>query len=239
MKISVTTSFPILILLSTGAALAQSPAGSSRPNESTPRTTPTYSTGSTSDRVSQPSPAPATPAPGTPAAATPAPRTAAAAMSPDYKIVAGDKLNIQVYKDNQLSQALQVRPDGKITLPLIGDVRAEGRTATELRDSLVESLKEYNNNPVVTVIVTETVPPVFYVMGEVNAPGTLPLKGQITVVQALAMAGGFKDFAKKKDIMIQRKAATGSTTVRFNYNDAIKGNGQPVYVQPGDTIIVP
>lgn len=234
MKISVTTSFPILILLSTGAALAQSPAASSRPNESTPRTTPTYSTGSTSDRASQPSPAPVTPAP-----AAPAPRPAAAATNPDYKIVAGDKLNIQVYKDNQLSQALQVRPDGKITLPLIGDVRAEGRTATELRDSLVESLKEYNNNPVVTVIVTETVPPVFYVMGEVNAPGTLPLKGQITVVQALAMAGGFKDFAKKKDIMIQRKGATGSTTVRFNYNDAIKGNGAPVFVQPGDTIIVP
>jgi len=234
MKISVTTSFLILILLSTGGALAQSPAASSRPNESTPKTTPTYSTGSTSDRVSQPSPAPATPAP-----VAAAPRPAPAATNPDYKIVAGDKLNIQVYKDNQLSQALQVRPDGKITLPLIGDVRAEGRTATELRDSLAESLKEYNNNPVVTVIVTETVPPVFYVMGEVNAPGTLPLKGQITVVQALAMAGGFKDFAKKKDIMIQRKGATGSTTVRFNYNDAIKGNGQPVLVQPGDTIIVP
>lgn len=236
MKISVTTSFPILILLSTGAALAQAPAASSRPNESTPRTTPTYSTGSPSDRVSQPTSAPATP---TPATAAPAPRPAAAATSPDYKIVAGDKLNVQVYKDANLSQSLQVRPDGKITLPLVGDVRAEGRTATELRDSLVESLKEYNSNPVVTVIVTETVPPVFYVMGEVNAPGTLPLKGQITVVQALAMAGGFKDFAKKKDIMIQRKGATGSTTVRFNYNDAIKGTGQPVYVQPGDTIIVP
>lgn len=235
MKISVTTSFPILILLSTGAALAQTPAASSRPNESTPRTTSTpYSTGSTSDRVSQPTSPPATPAP-----ATSAPRPAPAATSPDYKIVAGDKLNIQVYKDQNLSQALQVRPDGKITLPLVGDVRAEGRTATELRDSLVASLKEYNTNPVVTVIVTETVPPVFYVMGEVNAPGTLPLKGQITVVQALAMAGGFKDFAKKKDIMIQRKGSTGSTTVRFNYNDAIKGNGQPVYVQPGDTIIVP
>ena len=153
--------------------------------------------------------------------------------------MAGDKLNIQVYKDAQLSQSLQVRPDGKITLPLVGDVRAEGRTATELRDALIESLKEYNNNPVVTVIVVETVPPVFYVMGEVNAPGTQPLKGQISVVQALAMAGGFKDFAKKKDIMIQRKGATGASTLHFNYNDAIKGIGQMVYVQAGDTIIVP
>src|SRR5262245_37155786 len=233
MKISVTTSFPILILLSTGVALAQSPAAS-RPNESTPKTTPTYSTGSTSDRVSQPTSAPATPAP-----ATSAPRPAPAATNPDYKIVAGDKLNIQVYKDQNLSQALQVRPDGKITLPLVGDVRAEGRTATELRDSLIESLKEYNTNPVVTVIVTETVPPVFYVMGEVNAPGTLPLKGQISMVQALAMAGGFKDFAKKKDIIIQRNGATGVQTLPFNYNDAVKGKGSMVFVQPGDTIIVP
>jgi len=233
MKISVTTSFPILFLLSTGAALAQSPSAASRPNESTPRTT-AYPPASTSDRASQPSGSPAAPA----APAAPAPRPAATATA-DYRIVPGDKLNIQVYKDDQLSQALQVRPDGKITLPLVGDVRAEGRTANELRESLIESLKEYNKNPVVTVIVTETVPPVFYVMGEVNAPGTLPLKGQISVVQALAMAGGFKDFAKKKDIMIQRKGATGATALKFNYNDAIKGIGQVVYVQPGDTIIVP
>ena len=74
---------------------------------------------------------------------------------------------------------------------------------------------------------------------EVNAPGTLPLKGQISMVQALAMAGGFKDFAKKKDIVIQRKSATGVTSVPFNYNDAIKGRTTMVYVQPGDTIIVP
>jgi polysaccharide export outer membrane protein len=230
MKLSLTTSFLILFLLSTGAALAQSPSAASRPNESTPRT-PSYPATPAPGRASQPA--------ATPATSEPAPKPAAAAVSADYRIVPGDKLNIQVYKDAQLSQALQVRPDGKITLPLVGDVRAEGRTATELRDSLVESLKEYNNNPVVTVIVTETVPPVFYVMGEVNAPGTLPLKGQISVVQALAMAGGFKDFAKKKDIMIQRKGATGPTTMKFNYNDAIKGNTQQVYVQPGDTIIVP
>jgi polysaccharide export outer membrane protein len=235
MKISVTTSLPILILLSTTAALAQSPSATSRPNENVPRTTSTSTPASTSpstnsatsDRPAQPTGAPAS-----------APK-AAAGISADYKIVAGDKLNIQVYKDQNLSQSLQVRPDGKITLPLVGDVRAEGRTATELRDTLVESLKEYNTNPVVTVIVTETVPPVFYVMGEVNSPGTLSLKGQISVVQALAMAGGFKDFAKKKDIMIQRKGPTGPTTVKFNYNDAIKGATQPVYVQPGDTIIVP
>jgi polysaccharide export outer membrane protein len=157
----------------------------------------------------------------------------------DYRIVPGDKLRIDVYRDEKLSQALQVRPDGKITLPLIGDVMAEGRTSIELRDTLVTSLKEYNTNPVVTVIVVETVPPVFYVMGEVNAPGSLPLKGQITVVQALAMAGGFKEFAKTTKIVIQRKGATGISTLKFNYNDAVNGKGQIIYLKPGDTIIVP
>jgi polysaccharide export outer membrane protein len=172
------------------------------------------------------------------AAATSGPGTTTVANA-DYRIVPGDKLRIDVYKDAQLSQALQVRPDGKITLPLIGDVIAEGRTSTELRDSLVTSLKEYNTNPVVTVIVVETVPPMFYVMGEVNAPGSLPLKGQITVVQALAMAGGFKDFAKTNKIVIQRKGAAGTSMLKFNYNDAVNGKGPIMYLKPGDTIIVP
>jgi polysaccharide biosynthesis/export protein len=177
--------------------------------------------------------------------ATPRPSAVAVATgttpvaNADYRIVPGDKLRIDVYKDAQLSQALQVRPDGKITLPLIGDVMAEGRTSIELRDTLVTSLKEYNTNPVVTVIVVETVPPMFYVMGEVNAAGSLPLKGQITVVQALAMAGGFKDFAKTNKIVIQRKGASGTSMLKFNYNDAVNGKGQIVYLKPGDTIIVP
>jgi polysaccharide export outer membrane protein len=239
MKRSAAASLPLVILLGT-ALSAQTPGSRPAPASSTPRvSSPTQP--ATPDRTqptATPAPTTSTPpaAPALPATSTPRP---AAAATADYRIVPGDKLNIQVYKDNQLSQQLQVRPDGKITLPLVGDVRAEGRTSAELRDSLVESLKEYNNNPVVTVIVTETVPPVFYVMGEVNAPGTLPLKGQISMVQALAMAGGFKDFAKKKDIIIQRKGATGVTAIPFNYNDAIKGRGSMVYVQPGDTIIVP
>ena len=224
MKTSTIARFSLVILLTTLTVAAAQAQTASRP---------TGTTGSTPRAAAPPAPSPEKPF------SAPAPRPAASATSADYRIVAGDKLNIQVYKDTQLSQQLQVRPDGKITLPLVGDVRAEGRTSAELRDSLVESLKEYNSNPVVTVIVTETVPPVFYVMGEVNAPGTLPIKGQLSAVQALAMAGGFKDFAKKKDIIIQRKGPGGITTVPFNYNDAIKGKGAMVYVQPGDTIIVP
>ena len=167
-----------------------------------------------------------------------APR-AAAETTADYRLVQGDKLRIEVYKDTQLSQSLQVRPDGKITLPLIGDIAAAGRTSTELRDAIAGSLKEYITNPVVTVIVVETIPPVYYVVGEVNTPGPQPLNGQVSVLQALAAAGGFKDFAKTKDIRIQRKTASGMTMLRFNYKDAINGNVKPVYLQPGDTIIVP
>jgi polysaccharide export outer membrane protein len=172
-------------------------------------------------------------------AASAASTSRASAVTADYRLVPGDKLRIEVYKDTQLSQSLQVRPDGKITLPLVGDIAAEGRTSTELRDALVSSLKEYNTNPVVTVIVVETVPPVFYVMGEVNAAGSLPLKGEITVLQALAMAGGFKDFAKTNKILIQRKGAAGMSSLKFNYDDAVKGKGQAIYLRPGDTIIVP
>ena len=164
---------------------------------------------------------------------------AAADTSADYRLVSGDKLRIEVYKDTQLSQSLQIRPDGKITLPLVGDVPAAGRTSTELRDSIASSLKEYITNPVVTVIVVETVPPVYYVVGEVNQPGPQALTGQVTVLQALSAAGGFKDFAKTKDIRIQRKSASGVTTLRFNYKDAINGVSKPMYLQPGDTIIVP
>ena len=164
----------------------------------------------------------------------------AASTTPDYRLVAGDKLRIEVYKDDKLSQSLQVRPDGKITLPLIGDIAAAGRTSSQLRDAIATSLKEYNTNPIVTVIVVETVPPLIYVMGEVNAAGPQPLKGEMTVLQALAAAGGFKDFANTKNIRVLRQGPSGEhTTLPFNYKDAIRGGGKPIVLQPGDTIIVP
>ena len=168
------------------------------------------------------------------AASDDAATTAKAAVSPDYKLVPGDKLRVEVYKDAQLSQNVQVRPDGKITLPLANDVLAAGRTPTELRDAIVASLKAYIANPTVTVMVVETVPPVIYVTGEVNSAGPQPLTGKVDVIQALATAKGLTDFANRKNILIRR----GSQLIKFNYNDAIKGNATPVYLQPGDTIIV-
>ena len=159
--------------------------------------------------------------------------------SPDYRMVPGDKLRVEVYKDAALSQNVQIRPDGKITLPYIGDMAAAGMTPTALRDSITQSLKEYIASPTVTVMVVETQPQTVSVLGEVNSPGVHPLKHQMTVLDALAAAGGFGDFANTKNILIKRNTKNGVDTLRFNYKDAIKPDAKPFYLQPGDIIIVP
>lgn len=186
----------------------------------------------------------ATPAPvgtsGTKAAAdSTSPSTASTAA--DYHLTAGDKLRIEVYRDDKLSQSLQIRPDGKITLPLVGDMPAAGRTSMELRDAIAGSLKDYIKDPVVTVIVVETTPQVVYVTGEVNKPGALTLaNGRMTILQAIAMAGGFTDFAKRKDILVQRKGERGMQTLHFNYKEALDEDNrrEPLQLMPGDTVIV-
>ncbi len=158
----------------------------------------------------------------------------------DYRLQAGDKLRVEVYKDAQLSQSVQIRPDGKITLPLVGDIAALGVTPIELRERLTTALKDYMNNPVVTVIVVEATLPTAYVVGEVNHPGPVTLQSNMTVLQALAVAGGLKDFADVKNIRILRSSITGQTAVPFNYRDAIRGAGSSaVLLQPGDTVVVP
>jgi len=177
---------------------------------------------------------------GSTAMAAPAASSAGAPATADYRLGAGDKLRIEVYKDTQLSQSLQIRPDGKITLPLVGDVAAAGRTSLELRDSIVTTLREYIKEPVVTVIVVETAPQVVYVTGEVTKPGPVTLNGPLTILQALAMAGGFTDFANRKEILILRTGASGQKTLTFNYKDALDPDTKraPLVLQPGDTVIV-
>jgi polysaccharide export outer membrane protein len=174
-----------------------------------------------------------------PLPSVPSARPSVATNATDYKLVVGDKLRVEVYRDAQMSQSLQIRPDGKITLPLVGDVAAAGKTPAALRDTLTTSLKEFITNPVVTVIVIEAQPQTVSVIGEVNSPGTHPIKAQTTVIEALALAGGFKDFANTKNIVIQRATLTGVKSLKFNYKDAIKSEGKPMCVEPGDVIIVP
>jgi polysaccharide export outer membrane protein len=214
MKTSAVTSFSLMILLST-AAFAQTarPTGTAGTGATAPETAP-------KPPLTHPSTAPVDP-------------------SADYRLVTGDKLRVEVYKDAQLSQSLQVRPDGKITLPLVGDIPAAGKTSAELRDAVTSSLEAYMTNPVVTVIVVETMPQLIYVMGEVYGPGPQAVKGDISILQALASAGGFKDFANKKAIQVLRPGPEGVTRMTFNYTDAVKGASKMLFLKPGDTVIVP
>ena len=125
-------------------------------------------------------------------------------------------------------------------MPLNGEVRATAQTAAQLRDTIGTSLKEYITNPVVTVIVQEAVAAQVYVIGEVARPGVQVMQGPLTVLQALAQAGGLGEFADKDDIRILRKGAAGLTeTLGFNYKDALKGRVEPLLLQPGDTVVVP
>ena len=163
----------------------------------------------------------------------------APALNDEYHVAAGDKLRIEVYKDPQLSQSVQVRPDGKITMPLVGDIEATGRTPIEVRDAIAKSLKEYVTNPTVTVIVVEATVATAYVMGEVNHPGAVTLQAPLTIMQALALAGGLKDFADAKNIRVLRKASWGVETISFNYKDALKSSRAPIYLRAGDTVVVP
>jgi polysaccharide export outer membrane protein len=163
------------------------------------------------------------------------------ALNDEYRLGPGDKLRVEVYKDQQLSQSVQVRPDGKITLPLIGDMDATGRTPIELRDTIATSLKEYVTNPTVTVIVVEALASKVYVMGEVTHPGTMELHGPTTILQALAMAGGFKEFANTKEVKVLRPSGDrgGVQTIKFNYKDVLNGDARPFYLRSGDTVVVP
>ena len=172
-------------------------------------------------------------------AADPPSRTDTSPVSGEYRLGAGDKLRIEVYKDTQVSQSVQIRPDGKITLPLVGDIEATDKTPLELRDQITKSLREYMTNPTVTVIVVEALSAVVFVTGEVAKSGPVPIHGPLNVVQAIAMAGGFNDWAKKKDIRILRQGPTGVQTLHVNYKDAIEGEAKPIYLKAGDTIVVP
>ena len=174
------------------------------------------------------------------AASTQRPMTEGA--SSDYVIGPEDVLQISVWKNETLSRVVPVRPDGKISLPLLHDVQASGLTAMQLRDKLSKSLGEFMPNPEVSVIVTDVRSFRVSVMGEVQRPGVLLLKSSTTVLEAIAMAGGFRDFASPSKIVVVRKDASGQTQkIPFNYNRAIK-NGEledNLYLKTGDVVVVP
>lgn len=157
---------------------------------------------------------------------------------PRYVIGPSDVLQITVWKEPELTRDLTVRLDGMITVPLLGDVVAAGRTPTQLADSLAQDLKQYIETPKVTVGVAQTNSARFYIVGLVSKSGEYLMSGRMTVLQALALAGGFRDFAKSDNIVIVRR---DQTVIPVNYKRITDGRdlSQNVLLLPEDTIVVP
>jgi polysaccharide export outer membrane protein len=159
----------------------------------------------------------------------------------EYKIGAQDVLRIDVWKEDQLTRTVPVRPDGKITLPLLNDVQAVGLTSMQLAAVITDGLKKYIANPQVTVTIAETNSRRIYVTGEVTRPGAFPLLPNMTALQALSSGGGFTQFARSKRIYILRTEGGKQTKIPFNYNEVVGGKKpeQNIVLQPGDVIVVP
>ncbi len=166
------------------------------------------------------------------AAAVPEPAKAAS-----YKIAAADVLQVNVWKEPDLTKDFEVRLDGMITLPLVGDMLAAGRTPSQLAENLTKALEHFIDAPRVTVGVRANSAR-FYVLGQVTKSGEFPLTGRTTVVQGLALAGGFKEFAKTESIAIIRQ---DQSVVQVNYKRIADGKevSQNVLLSPGDTVVVP
>lgn len=159
-----------------------------------------------------------------------------------YVIGASDMLSINVWKEPDVSRIIPVRSDGKISLPLVGEVQASGKTPLQLEQEITNKLKTYISDPEVTVMVQDSKSQKFNVLGMVAKPGAYPLLSTTTVLDAIALAGGFRDFAKKKSMYVLRKDALGQPQrIAFNYKDVISGKNpeQNIQLQDDDTVVVP
>jgi polysaccharide export outer membrane protein len=206
----------LLLAFLTSFALAQDASSSSQPTSSKPTTT-------------------AAPSPDLP-------KSAPGVRPESYIIGAEDVIDVYVWKEPDMSKTVPVRPDGMISLPLVGEIKAAGYTPVQLQDVLGDAMKKYVSDPQVTVVVEKVASLNFNIVGEVNHPGYFPLTRRMTVLDAIALAGGFKDFAKTKKIYVLRTAANGTQErLPFNYKQVIKGENpqQNIDLQPRDTIVVP
>lgn len=165
----------------------------------------------------------------------------AATEDPNYIIGAEDELSINVWKEPEVTRAVPVRPDGKISLPLINDVQAAGLTPMQLRKDLQERLKKFIAEPQVTVVVIKINSQRVFVVGEVARAGAYPLIPNMTALQALSSAGGFTQFANVKKIRILRTENGKQTILIFNYKDVVQGKRTEsnILLKAGDTIVVP
>ena len=164
---------------------------------------------------------------------------AVAPTDPDYRIGPQDVVQIDVWKEPEITRTIPVRPDGKISLPLLNDVQAAGLTAMQLAGNIREGLTKFLNSPQVTVTVTQINSRRVFVTGEVGRSGALPLLPGMTALQALSSSGGFSQFAKIKGIYILRNESGKQTRIPYNYKAVLKGVQEDILLQSGDVIVVP
>jgi polysaccharide export outer membrane protein len=175
---------------------------------------------------------------GAASAQTPAPDADGRGAPDAYRIGPEDQLLISVWKNDAMSRSVLVRPDGKIALPLLNDVQAAGLTALELRDVLTTKLKDFIPNPEVTVIISDVRSLKVSVIGEVARPGRYELRSWATVLDALALAGGFTQYASRSKIVILHPKGKSMEKIPFNYNE-VSGKQENFYLRNGDIVLVP
>ncbi len=173
--------------------------------------------------------------------AAPKPVSGVAANDTTYVIGTEDVIAIGVWKEPDFSVTLPVRPDGKVSLPLVGDVPAAGETPAHLSEDIVTALKKYLEAPRVTVTVTSIGSRNYFVLGEVGHPGKFPLQGDMSALQALSAAGGLTQYANRKKIYILRNEGQHQTRIPFNYKAALNGDAAAsnLMIKPNDTIVIP
>jgi polysaccharide export outer membrane protein len=174
------------------------------------------------------------------ARAVAAPSIQAGAVT-NYVIGPDDVLSVVFWQENDMSAEVVVRPDGNITVPLLNDIHASGLSPDELRQRVTDEAKKFVPDATVSVVVKQINSRKVFITGEVSKPGVYPLSGPITVIQLIATAGGLRDYADAKKILVMRKEPGRDVTLHFNYRDAMSGKNlrQNVLLQPGDTVIVP
>jgi polysaccharide export outer membrane protein len=195
--------------------------------------------GPSSAPAASPSSAPKAPAPAAKPGAT---ATVVGGPIPiDYTIGPGDVVAVSVWKNEALSRTVPVRPDGKISLPLLQDIHAAGLTAMQLRDKIAAALHEFLPNPEISVTLTEVHSFKVSVLGEVLKPGVYEFKSATTVLEAIAMAGGLGPFASGSKIAVIRKDGTGTKKIKFNYHRAVAASTDEdnLVLQPGDVVVIP
>jgi len=208
-------------------ARAQEPA--SKPAD----TAPPAATAPAVAPAQEPAPAAASPAPAVPA-------LAAGAAADTYVIGASDVLSITVWKEPTLSSSLLVRPDGMISLPLVGDVLASGLTPLQLADQIAAKLKKFVQDPNVSVVVSQIHSKIVYLLGEVAKKGPIEMTPDMTMLEAIASAGGLTDYANSKKIYILRNEAGKNLKIPVQYKKALKGDRTlDLVLKSGDTIVVP